>query len=487
MRSLAIPLGLCLAILVPIAGRSETARPWSGRINGYDAYVPDLNQPIRAAAINNGVPWLPDSDPDWRAVAMQFNCIQLDIPLDYSAPDISADRIIATLNIAAKDIAGHAEIQYVPVILFGFSAGSAAAAITASSPKLSNPDPEKPPQRVLAVVALHEISRPPYLPPLSTPHLVLSDPGDKYSGLLTNVEDLTPAISHDAFARNRAAEGAPLTLISQPGHWHGGSIFGLHNKVDYKFARVWLEEVLKLRLPAEAPTNAPAMMSNWRHHPGWLGAYDVVINANTQPWGNQERMSNVAISPRASYGDRRPYIWLPSEYCAKVWRTYASTGSMPSLTPEQPTVAVNAFARTYRAAFFTLLARSFGERRLQKLSPIFGERLKPTRDQPMRVVAGAKPALGSTPDRCRFGPFGPFGPSGERSLIVTFDRAIVAGQAAIGAGSAALRGAPIFWSNTMTINLANVAKAQTLQVVLSNITPADGGPPIEATVTSLCP
>lgn len=479
MRSFAIPLALSLIVLAPSAAWSEAARPWSGKINGYDAYVPDLNKPIRAATINNGVPWLPDSDPDWRVAAIAFNCIQLAIPLDHQLPDASAERIIATLTAASEALSNHPEIQYAPVVLFGFSAGSAAAAITASSPLLSNPDPTKPPQRVVALIALDEINQAPFLPPPWTPHLFLSDPGDRFSGLLVDLYRSDPAITHDAFARHRATnEGAPLTLISQPGHWHGGSTHGLHNKVDYKFARVWLEEVLRRRLPPEPPTDAPVMLPDWRNDPGWLGTYDVAIHTNTQPWGDAERMINVVISPRAAYADPRPFIWLPSEYCAKVWQTYASTGSMPPLTPALPASPVNAFARVHRAKAFDVIAGFIGERRLKKFFSVFGERLAPVRDRPMRVVSGAAPGGGAAPKQCRFG--------ADLTLIVTFDRAIVSGDATISGGSATLRGAPVFWSNTMTINLKDVADADALQVTLLNVQPQDGGPAVDATVTPLC-
>jgi hypothetical protein len=478
--SSSLPLALAMILLLAPMGRAETAQPWSGKINGYDAYVPDLNKPIRAAAINGGVAWLSDSNPDWRAVAIAFNCIQLALPLDYERPDASAERIITTLTMASAALPGHPEIQYAPVALFGFSAGAAAASITASSPLLSNPDPAKAPQRVLAVVGLDEISRPPFLPPLSTPHLVLSDPGDKYSGLLTDVEELEPAITHDAYARRRASvEGAPLTLISQPGHWHGGSVHGINNEVDYRFARVWLEEVFRQRLPAEPPVGAPVALPDWNNHSGWLGTYDVATEPDAPPWGNAERMTRVAIFPRAAYRDPRPFIWLPSEYCAKVWQIYASTGSMPSLAPERPTIPLNAFSRTYRARIFDVIAHVIGERRLKRRFASFGDQLAVSRDEPMRIVAGPKPAPGPAAKRCRL--------SSDLTVIATFDRAIVSADVAVASGSGVLRGAPVFWSNTITIALKDVADAPALQIHLTNITPQDGGPATEATITPLCP
>ncbi|WOJ91300.1 hypothetical protein RZS28_08615 [Methylocapsa polymorpha] len=455
IRRLKILTALLFIMAFPPVGWSQSAHPWSGKINGYDAYIPDLNKSIRAALINNAAAWLSDSDPDWRAVAEQYNCIQLDIPLDYRQQDAGADKILGALGVASKAISGHPEIQHAYVVLFGFSAGSAAAARTASSARLSNPDSTQPPQRVLAVIALDELDPAPYLPPLSTPHLFLSDPGDRFSGLLTFVEDAKPAITHDSFARARATnEGAPLTVVAQPGHWHGGSTHGYRNKVDYKFVRVWLDEVLKQRLPDLPPQDDLAMLPDWRNHSGWLGAYDLEINTSAQPWGNSERMVNVAIGPRDSFHDHRPHIWLPSRYAAEVWRSYASSGSMPSLTPERPMEPVGAFAR------------------------LPGGNPTGANDLLLNLASGPPRDPPAAQSQCRLGR--------DLEVIVTFDRAVVSGQAAVTAGTAEIALHPVFWSNIMIVSLSGVADAGALQVHLTNVAPADGGPPTEATVSFPC-
>ncbi len=321
IRPLALLTAFFFIAAFPPVGWSQSARPWSGKIEGHDAYIPDLNKPVRAAMINGAARWLTYDDPDWGAVADRYNCIEFDIELDYRTPGANVDKILAALRAASEAFPEHPEIQHADLVLFGFSASSAAAAMAASNPRLSNPDPAQPPQRVLAVITLDEIDVAPYLPPLSVPHLFLSNPGDRFSALLTYVEAARPAITHDAYARARATdEGAPLTLITQPGHWHGGSHHGFRNKIDYKFARVWLDEVLKQRLPAAPPGDDLTMLPDWRNHSGWLGAYDVEINTATKPWGNLERMANVAIGPRETFRDHRPHIWLPSRHAAEVWR-----------------------------------------------------------------------------------------------------------------------------------------------------------------------
>jgi hypothetical protein len=419
-----------------------------------------LNKPVRAATINGAAKWLAFDDPGWRAVGERYNCLEFDIEINHRTPDANVDKIFAALKAASEAFPEHPEIQHAPLVLFGFSASSAAAAITASSPRLSNPNPAQPPQRVLAVIALDEIDVAPYLPPASVPHLFLSNPGDRFSALLTYVEAAKPAVTHDAHARARATdEGAPLTLVTQPGHWHGGSDHGFHNRVDYKFASVWLDEVLKLRLPEEPPRDDLAVLPDGRTQGGWFGAYDVVINTAAKPWGNLERMANVAIGPRDAFHDHRPHIWLPSQYAAEVWRTYASTGSMPSLTPELPLAPVGAYAR-----------------------PPAGKPRTGVNDLALNVAAGPPHDLLPAGALCGLGlDLGP-----NLDLIVTFDRAIASGRAEIAAGPAQISLPPTFWANTMTIGLRGAQGAGPFQLHLSDVAPADGGPAAEVTVTPLC-
>lgn len=456
-------LTLAFAIALGLAGASAAAlgasepRPWRGKINGYDAYLPDLAKPARAAFINISPVWLPDDEPNWRAAAAEFNSIQLDLPLTYSDPEGNAKKILDTLRAAARRLPNHPEIENLNVVLFGFSVGAAAAGGTASSPLLSNADSRLPPQRVLAVIGLDELDQPPYQAPAWVPQLFLSDPDDGFGGLLTDVEDANPKITHDAFARNLAAKaGAPLTLISQPGHWHGGSVHGYQHRIDFRFLRVWLEEVLKLRLPATPPLAGPALAPDWRNHAGWLGTYDVAVRTSTQPWGDGERMVNVAISPRDGYHDPRPFIWLPSERAAKVWRAYAATGNMPPLTPDQPMTPLGAFIRP-------------GSDPTAKVNDAMAA---------VSSDPGAAAALPSV--NCGFG-----GVGADASVLVAFDRAIKAGEAA-SEGVAAVDAPPEFWSNVMIIRLKSLASAGRLKLTLSKLTPADGGQPVDAVVTASC-
>lgn len=85
---------------------------------------------------------------------------------------------------------------------------------------------------------------------------------------------------------------------------------------------------------------------------------------------------------------------------------------------------------------------------------------------PVSVVSGASPPAGSPPVEHRGG--------SAFSLVVTFDRDVVSGGAAVSAGTGTA-GTPVFSGSTMTIPLSGVQNAQTLRVALSNIVANDGG------------
>jgi hypothetical protein len=61
---------------------------------------------------------------------------------------------------------------------------------------------------------------------------------------------------------------------------------------------------------------------------------------------------------------------------------------------------------------------------------------------------------------------------GAHTLVFTFNADVVSGSAQVSAGSATIAAAPLFESNTMTVNLSGVADVQTITVTLSNVTAA---------------
>ncbi|MDQ6626641.1 MAG: dockerin type I domain-containing protein [Verrucomicrobiota bacterium] len=68
-------------------------------------------------------------------------------------------------------------------------------------------------------------------------------------------------------------------------------------------------------------------------------------------------------------------------------------------------------------------------------------------------------------------------------LVLTFSNAIVSGSAAVTGGGGSVAGAPQIYGNTMTINLSNVANAQTVTVTVSNVTDTLGQVLPSATVS----
>jgi hypothetical protein len=62
------------------------------------------------------------------------------------------------------------------------------------------------------------------------------------------------------------------------------------------------------------------------------------------------------------------------------------------------------------------------------------------------------------------------GPEGSHTLVVTFNREITSGNAAVTNGSGAVSGSPVVSGSTMTVNLTGVTDAQVLTVTLQNVT-----------------
>jgi hypothetical protein len=63
---------------------------------------------------------------------------------------------------------------------------------------------------------------------------------------------------------------------------------------------------------------------------------------------------------------------------------------------------------------------------------------------------------------------------GNHTIAVTFSNAIASGSATVSSGAGTVAGAPSFSGNTMTVQLSGVANAQTLTLVLSNVTDSFG-------------
>jgi hypothetical protein len=63
---------------------------------------------------------------------------------------------------------------------------------------------------------------------------------------------------------------------------------------------------------------------------------------------------------------------------------------------------------------------------------------------------------------------------GAQTLVLTFNNNVVSGNATVTSGTGSVAGSPVFAANTMTLNLAGVADAQTISITLHNVTDSFG-------------
>jgi uncharacterized delta-60 repeat protein len=73
--------------------------------------------------------------------------------------------------------------------------------------------------------------------------------------------------------------------------------------------------------------------------------------------------------------------------------------------------------------------------------------------------------------------------NGRHTLVFIYSGNVVAGSAAVTAGVGSVQGSPVFFGNTMTVNLSGVADAQKLTVRLSGVTGAEGQSVPDASVS----
>jgi len=71
------------------------------------------------------------------------------------------------------------------------------------------------------------------------------------------------------------------------------------------------------------------------------------------------------------------------------------------------------------------------------------------------------------------------------SVVATFDKPVLTGLAAIGAGSATISGTPVASGNTLTVSLTGVTNVQTLQIKLSSVQASQDGGYLPDAVVSL--
>ncbi|MGH6835558.1 MAG: fibronectin type III domain-containing protein [Methylocella sp.] len=316
-------------------------RSWSGTVSfalphepiqTCNVYIPDVNRPVGAAFFIDT-----DDKPNILAVATKYNAISIKLGsfnfgtiaspfyigttddavrleiFDYRWPQPSAKRIKTVLTNISMALPKHPEIQNTGLVFYGFSQEVDNVELTISQPILAN--------RVLAVIQeseLDEARANPLVTMDSVPHLfIASGHKDMYSSLNLGLEDY-PTVTHDALARGLSTnQGAPHTTIVNAGFGHGGN-------GDNLFISIWLDDVLSQRLPfaVSVKNNDPVFLPSWQNSSAWVGAYDW-----TWTWGGV-RLIDAVIAAKTSYTDPRPFTWLPSQNTAKIWLTYAITGTL---------------------------------------------------------------------------------------------------------------------------------------------------------------
>ncbi|MGH9823765.1 MAG: fibronectin type III domain-containing protein, partial [Blastocatellia bacterium] len=317
-------------------------QPWSGTVSfalpgepiqTCNASIPDVNRPVGAAFFIDT-----DDKPNILAVATKYNAISIKLgsfnfgtiahpiymgtthdanhPLeifDFRWPQPSAQRIKTVLANISMALSKHPEIQNTGLVFYGFSEGVDNVELTISQPTFAN--------RVLAVIEESELDEARFSPLVtmdSVPHLfIASGKKDMYSSLNLGLEDY-PTVTHDALARGLSTnQGAPHTTINNAGFGHGGNR-------DNLFISIWLDDVLSQRLPfaVSVKNNDPVVLPSWQNSSAWVGAYDW-----RWTWGGV-RLIDAVIAAKTSYTDPRPFTWLPSQNTAKIWLTYAITGTL---------------------------------------------------------------------------------------------------------------------------------------------------------------
>jgi fibronectin type 3 domain-containing protein len=335
------------------------AQSWSGTINfglpgepvqSCQATIPDINRPVLFAFfVNTQGPNIPALITKYNAIELNFegttaynfgtgNTVNLGTGddssavciLDYRWPQLGARRILAALAAAAAAVPSHPEIANTGIVIHGFSVGTdnvgtTLAQVVGTTSLVS---------RVLAVIGQSEIDEDRYNPDSlldTVPYLLQATGvgGDASSQLNVGAGDF-PSVNIDVFVRGLATnQGAPLTVFDNVGQGHGGA-------PDHPFIPIWLDGVLRQRLPATLPTSSPVSLPSWQNSSAWGGAYNVTTSTSS-PWGSSgnpgvEMVSNV-VSALNAYTDPRPFTWLPSQSLAGAWLSYANNGTTSSLAP----------------------------------------------------------------------------------------------------------------------------------------------------------
>jgi hypothetical protein len=124
------------------------------------------------------------------------------------------------------------------------------------------------------------------------------------------------------------AKGALSAMIIHPGEEH-------HILGDLSYLKIWLEEIVPLRVPARIPVGQPYPLLPVTVS-GYVGTFEVQT-IDKAPWKGGDGMIGPKIAP-AARGAISPDAksWVPSERLAKAWVTYGETGQTGPVAPFAP-------------------------------------------------------------------------------------------------------------------------------------------------------
>lgn len=124
--------------------------------------------------------------------------------------------------------------------------------------------------------------------------------------------------------------------------WAIAMLWGVDHKCGYcmDYSYTFLDQVIKERLPDNIPSDGNITLKDYQESEGWLGQMEKYNTAKSERrsfWNN--RIPTVADF--ASYaGDKSSATWIPNEYLAKVWQSFAlyeNTIKASITTPTQET------------------------------------------------------------------------------------------------------------------------------------------------------
>ena len=207
----------------------------------------------------------------------------------------------------AAALCGHPEVAHARAILHGVSAQGG----------LATEEMQKKPDKVIAVIYLHNVNR-------------TNSNGVPILYVAASREGFWPkAIPHHdrVSAWRKTGESTFASFIV---HYSQHASNG-----DWSYIVLWIEEVMKLRVPGNIPLDgSPYDMNAFEESVGYIGdcdAIEIPKGHEDDDFGNQ-RYINAVVYPYNDYpggGEKNGDCWLPSKRAADAWAYYCNNLKMP--------------------------------------------------------------------------------------------------------------------------------------------------------------